>query len=155
MFRHEIQAGIELLNERAAEGWFNRINLDELKMSDCYKCVLGQLFQEYAMGWALVCPDDEDDLWLTEDSAATHGFDVLGSKERFRLYDMLTDEWVEAIEKLRADHAQAGYTAVDLCLVLFIVSALLFDGWMYVEIANTLKGLPTDIASVIAAAVGF
>ena len=56
----------------------------------------------------------------------------------------------------REENHEAGYTTIDLILTLVLFAALLFDGLFVFKIADTIKLLPSiDLASVIAAAVGF
>ena len=45
----EVKAGAELLDS-VRPGWWNEIDIEELKMSHPYRCILGQLYKEYVNG---------------------------------------------------------------------------------------------------------
>lgn len=47
--KNNVLRGIELL-DRQVPGWRDRIDWDKLDMTNCYKCILGQLFGEYSEG---------------------------------------------------------------------------------------------------------
>ena len=44
-----VDAGVALLDERLP-GWHKEIDADNLNLSDCNECVLGQLFGNYVKG---------------------------------------------------------------------------------------------------------
>jgi hypothetical protein len=67
--QERVQRGIELLNAKVP-GWVERINIDELNMAICARCVLGQLFEHFDRG--------RKELGI-KGFEYTHGFDV----ERF------------------------------------------------------------------------
>ena len=46
MFEKEITKGIELLN-KINPGWVDKINLEELDMSQADKCIIGQVYGDY------------------------------------------------------------------------------------------------------------
>jgi cytochrome c2 len=71
------------LGERA---WRGQMNLDELDVSDCQMCVLGQLFSLYTIG--------RDRLGLCDRlAAAAHGFDYTDSIDTADEYAALAQAW--------------------------------------------------------------
>jgi len=50
--------GAELM-DRIMPGWHSQIDLDELDMSSCYKCILGQVYGNYPYGTLHVFMDLE------------------------------------------------------------------------------------------------
>ncbi len=44
-----VRAGMAFLDKKIP-GWLNMIVLKRLKMTDCYYCILGQLFGQFALG---------------------------------------------------------------------------------------------------------
>lgn len=86
----EVEKGIKLLDEKVP-GWRERIDPDSLDMSDCFQCILGQLFGSFSDGSKKL-----GFVWLgnTED----FGFEV---KQRFAPlpYDELTNLWKKELEK--------------------------------------------------------
>lgn len=47
--RQRVHIGAEFLDENCP-GWARKINLSEFIISECYNCILGQLYQEYEVG---------------------------------------------------------------------------------------------------------
>lgn len=50
-YTENVARGIALLDEKQP-GWFNRIDLEELNLGSCFKCVLGQLFSNVGLNEA-------------------------------------------------------------------------------------------------------
>lgn len=82
-----VQRGIDWLNANRP-GWFHEIDLDNLQMSDCHQCVLGQLYGHFG-NWP----------GYGELGARDFGFNVSAGAWRFTL---LTKEWRNRITELRA-----------------------------------------------------
>ena len=61
-----VRAGMALLDEERP-GWRDAINLDELDLQSCYKCILGQVFNEFMTGCSILGIEGE---------AYSYGFDV-------------------------------------------------------------------------------
>jgi hypothetical protein len=123
-FTKEIDRGVELLNSYDPR-WFDHINLDQLKLEDANRCVLGQLamttfYKEldsryrnyYSVIDFLTADNDPANDCLT--FTVSHGF-TLGTytlrslgwfEERSDIppaWEALTIQWAERIGKLRAD----------------------------------------------------
>jgi hypothetical protein len=85
-----VARGVAFLDEWVP-GWRQRILLDELSMSSCKRCVVGQLLGDF------------DDLELLGDTAwlrpAHFGFDLSDGSlpDTLATWDVLTDAWREAI----------------------------------------------------------
>lgn len=82
--KDKVLRGIELL-DREVPDWREKIDWDRLNMADCFRCILGQLFGEYAEG--------VDYLKIT---GAVHGFDVRPyqtREEHVKSFEILTDLW--------------------------------------------------------------
>jgi hypothetical protein len=67
-------------------GWFNRIDTDQLWMSRCDTCILGQLYGDYTVGLRA--------LGLTHRQAIDRGF-MMGEGVN---YLQLTNEWRRVVE---------------------------------------------------------
>ena len=72
-------------------GWFKKINLNNLDVSNFYKCPLGQLFGNYSKGYIRAGYSDID-----IKSRELHGFTAMGCSV---LEDKLTATWKRAIKK--------------------------------------------------------
>lgn len=117
-FSEAIERGVKLLN-RFAPDWFNHVNLDRLELASGRYCVLGQLamadfherLTEYFRHEARPHRYDYADLidWLRDhgfvygqpDAGVFYGFSLRGSENQ--PWEALTLQWVERIEKLRAE----------------------------------------------------
>lgn len=89
----EISNGIEYLDDKYP-GWEHKVNLEELRLSSCDHCVLGQLGGYYAELDRISSNYDDADAW-----ARDHGFTT---KLTFTsTFPELTEEWKTAIEKCR------------------------------------------------------
>lgn len=60
-----VEKGIQLLDEKSP-GWRESIDLHQLKMIQCDKCILGQMFINYGRG--------RTELNLTQAESVEHGF---------------------------------------------------------------------------------
>lgn len=138
-FSEQIAAGMELLDERVP-GWIDNINIAGLQLASEYSCILGQLamtnlaaqideFRERAYGeraaglgrhtyWSAVELLELDDT----DEAAWYGFNLpthliedgegsLPQEQIDPIWELLTLQWGEAIEKRRAQDGTLGVTA--------------------------------------------
>jgi hypothetical protein len=85
--QERVQAGVAFLNEHQP-GWSKRISLAELDLSNCDRCVLGQVFGSFEQGL--------ETLDLGYLLARNLGFNSDGA------YRKLTNAWVEAIMALEA-----------------------------------------------------
>ena len=66
----KVQQGAKLL-DRKRPGWAGRVEVEILHMSDCQKCVLGQLFSRYHYGtYALAL--------MTQQESIDYGFTLRG-----------------------------------------------------------------------------
>ena len=96
MFKKQIKKGMKFLDEKVP-GWEHRIDLDELDIANCTRCMLGQLFGDYGR----ITRDGYLFEVLSRSESASLGFTV-GSFTPCILEDRswhnLTDEWVDAID---------------------------------------------------------
>lgn len=88
-YDEKIAAGMVLLGGKMP-GWERRIDLRKLRLSDCYRCVVGQLFRGYF--------DGKEALGFCDGS--DYGFDGAD-------YRALTAGWRRAIRARLADPARA------------------------------------------------
>lgn len=96
--KSRVAAGIEWLDAKKP-GWVNEIDLDELDIIICWKCILGQLFGDFSR-WPR--------LELTLNQLFEFGFDAPVNKpvQTRAYYAELEDEWRRSIEeRLEAEHA--------------------------------------------------
>ncbi len=95
-FPEKIENGIKWLNKYVPD-WLGRINIDELNMNSCWKCILGQLFGEYLKAVTR--------MGITDHHAEMMGFEILDYAEYKRedLMVYLTDLWRDAILRLRTN----------------------------------------------------
>lgn len=122
-FSAEIERGVQWLN-RMSPGWFNSINLDHLHLMSGTACVLGQLamtdFRQQVDGhlksvrgrggtrqhdyWTVLAAfgiaTQSTDMGFDMDTSAIEAQSGIGSHN---LWEDLTFQWVERIQKLRAD----------------------------------------------------
>lgn len=102
--REQIARGVALLDQ-TDPGWMDRIDVLSLALSDCNRCVLGQLHGEFFRGAAKQFGHAFYQA-VTRNLAFDHGF-VLDCRfmpiEQITLsYEILTDAWREAILARRA-----------------------------------------------------
>ena len=113
MYEKQVARGAALL-DRAAPGWAEQINLDRLAMQTCDRCILGQIYGDYALGFrAAIAGEDSQTLF----SPADHGFMLRLADDEYDspiLNDLLdirfralADAWRAEIAK-RAGQAGAG-----------------------------------------------
>jgi|SRR5262252_3231751 len=94
-----VKRGAKLLDSVAGSDWYWNVNLNTLKLEDCYKCVLGQLYGDFRDGIIQVAhPDDE----------IRCGFNIKcdlfwSEEEEEQSYKWLTDLWKAQIIKRREE----------------------------------------------------
>jgi hypothetical protein len=91
--RARVLAGMKLLDEERP-GWWQRINLRELAMSHCVRCVLGQIFGNYAIGQDVLFSGDDEEVFQ---ESVGHGFNVYDQDDD-EAYADLRDVWMDLIE---------------------------------------------------------
>ena len=90
MFRELIKRGWTLLDQTLGKGWWRRVRLRSLDLSNPECCVLGQLYRSYIDGKLVLGIEGFQDAELL-------GFDTTPSG-----YAQLTDEWKDALRNKRA-----------------------------------------------------
>jgi hypothetical protein len=86
--RDRVERGAALL-DKTAPGWRERVDPETLDMTLCTRCVLGQLFGHYMVGF--------DRLEVAE-SSVVYGFDLpWPTKFEDSGYDLLQDAWLEML----------------------------------------------------------
>lgn len=88
MFEDQIAKGVEYLDQDLGPSWFERIDLQQLEMEDCFRCVIGQLYSDF---WKKLNFELGDSLGF---STWTEGG-----------YELLTQEWKARISQLRTERA--------------------------------------------------
>ena len=108
MISERVARGVALL-DRVEPGWFHRIDVNALDVSQYDRCILGQLYKDYRLGLSA--------LGLTQDEATEHGFQtrifktddilslILSMANATSDYPALTQEWRRVIEILRQETA--------------------------------------------------
>lgn len=71
-------------------GWFNKVDIEQLRMNDIHHCVLGQLYGSFTIG--LSASDGRDWVW-----AIDHGFAVRDCE--CSSYGELTEAWADIIRE--------------------------------------------------------
>ncbi len=98
-----------LLLDSTHPGWYNKVDLNSLKMNVCSRCVLGQLYEGYTKGlYELGLGGMYDVASKDHLVICSFGFDVPvggGIRERAREFEILRKLWVTAIKKRRTDDA--------------------------------------------------
>ena len=104
MFEKQIAAGMAYLDEHDP-GWLDKIDLGQLDIMSCKKCVIGQLHREYSRWLKKSAPEWMDwhqrVIW-----GATLGFSVwsiIGQEAHRLATAQLTREWKAAIKDRRAN----------------------------------------------------
>lgn len=95
MISERVARGVALLDS-VEPGWFHRINVDALDVSQYDRCVLGQLYRDYSFGIKALGI-------LPREQAAEHGFQVEYIARAPLEYQALTQEWRRVIEILRQE----------------------------------------------------
>jgi hypothetical protein len=96
MFEAQIAKGVEYLDQDLGRSWPNKITLEELDLTDCCYCIIGQIYGDF---W---------DKFHFSNHAVPFGFslDCYLPHDRAQLeYKKLTQEWKEKIAQLRAERA--------------------------------------------------
>lgn len=101
MYENEIERGSKLLDKHFGTDWIYRVNVQTLKLSDCKRCVLGQLSDHFE--------DGKDVLKIYWPTTAACGFIVIDADDA---YDTLTSEWREFILARRRVREEALTEAV-------------------------------------------
>lgn len=86
MFEEQISRGVEYLDRDLGKYWVERINLKVLRLDDCLRCVIGQLYGNFYHRFE------------TPEGSFDFGFSV-----DFDQYSILTREWKKKIAQLRAE----------------------------------------------------
>lgn len=90
-----VARGVALLDERVP-GWEKRIDLKELKMQDCFQCMLGQLYGDFGYGiFRLKLKDLETDI--------DHGFNLDIDSIEADDFQLLQQEWTRVIKQRRGE----------------------------------------------------
>lgn len=106
--RTRVQRGAALL-DRDRPGWFNRIDVGTLTLSDPCGCIVGQLIGNY--------DDCRQQLGLTWIGAVSCGLNITGrqawdlARRPTRVWTLLQDAWIEAIADRRLSAAPNGTPA--------------------------------------------
>jgi len=93
-----VARGAQFLDE-AYFGWVDHINIDELNLRSCCKCILGQLFNGYFNGLTTL------GLLYNDLGASDYGFDIccipnIINRDNYRpFYDKLRDLWLTEIRR--------------------------------------------------------
>lgn len=88
-----VAEGVKLL-DYAQPDWWKHIDLEELDMSGCYSCILGQLYGSYSVG--------REDLGIPCNEGDLYGFDSYGENQDFATLEHM---WRELILSRRAAEA--------------------------------------------------
>lgn len=88
----DINKGIEYLNETCPE-WINVIDLEKLDLSNCERCILGQLYGSYLSAVKVLDLDPHE--------TANMGFSLRGYDYPFYNYNDLTRVWKRLIKEIR------------------------------------------------------
>lgn len=102
--RSRVNAGAAKL-DRERPGWHKEINLDVLDISDCYRCILGQLWGFYGDGLNVVLPDLSTpgyEFGFSSEIVLYKTHKHLASTQEDE-YRRLTQYWIEAIKSRRAE----------------------------------------------------
>ena len=91
--RERVARGAALLDEKRP-GWPSHIRVNDLRMSSCSTCVIGQLEGDFDEGWRLLAEDGNSRRYSWLQKAQLYGFDSDGSEDAFTL---LQAAWLEAI----------------------------------------------------------
>jgi hypothetical protein len=92
MVAERVAAGVAWLDENVP-GWAERIDLEQLNLASCQRCVLGQLFGDFNDA-----PQPASGLV----TSAHLGFDRHHGEPNFTAYSALTAEWRRVIEQRQA-----------------------------------------------------
>lgn len=99
-----IECGVAWLDAQRGPGWVHHIDIDQLKLSNCLRCVLGQLYGNY---WNPVGREAGDGLLSIQQSIAC-GFCLSAYMDpTVDSWAELTEAWKDKItelQKARLDH---------------------------------------------------
>lgn len=90
-----VKKGAEWLDENHP-GWEFRIDLGDLQMSNCERCIVGQAVGDY---WTVMA--EQTGSWMLENGemwAIEYGFDVPGIGNRAG-YRQLEEEWTRVVKE--------------------------------------------------------
>lgn len=93
--RERVARGARLLDQRAP-GWWHRVSVLDLDISDPAKCVLGQVFGRYGPGVGFLAVDDPAEYGFTLGDAPPPSHGERGRKALAR-WQALTDAWSREI----------------------------------------------------------
>jgi hypothetical protein len=96
-YAERVARGAALLDGRRP-GWAEAVDLDELELSSCQYCVLGQLYGDFYAGRTA--------LGLRESEiSAPYGFDIYSTREGDEDFEALAEEWRKLIRARRTGGA--------------------------------------------------
>lgn len=95
----KVDAGARLL-DGFTPGWENRIDLDQLRLDNACKCILGQLFDWYWDGLKELSTHARD---FTVDDAIRHGFTLDEEEQCEPAWSELTEDWHTLIQGRRSE----------------------------------------------------
>jgi hypothetical protein len=114
-----VAQGAQVLDEKYP-GWYRDINLEALDISDCFRCVCGQLGGSLLIGESHPYKSFLKALDLPR-FEGEYGFDTLWNRDLFgpqTTYEQLDYEWTQAIEaRLALDRLPAEKQAQELLAV--------------------------------------
>jgi hypothetical protein len=105
MFETQINRGVKWLNNNKPD-WLDSIETGELDLSEADHCVLGQLFDDYFKALTLNCLNDEKAVMLGFHVGDHSILEELGENGD-QLSSILTEEWLDVIEKLKVEKEEA------------------------------------------------
>lgn len=97
-----VSAGLDWLTDNAPADWWDRIDLESLSIADGENCILGQVF----------APDAAETGYFSGYAYAVNTFPIWDDLEHLGFcssytvwdeYQFLSDEWLEAITKLKME----------------------------------------------------
>lgn len=104
-----VEQGAKVLDE-LVPGWYNRIALNILDLSSCYRCALGQLFGDFHKGtpYLMVHVKNRPEIPIpTGLPAVDLGFDIESGHSVTGVasddFNMMTEAWTLEVEKRRAN----------------------------------------------------
>lgn len=113
LFADIVKAGIALLDKEGPSDWRRQIDLTQLDLSEHRRCVLGQIYNNYSVGFSKLCEGNREGDGDGRFSAQ-HGFDYdveynlveldstfqrEGETDQEFGYRLLTDEWKRQLSK--------------------------------------------------------
>ena len=94
ILKKRINLGVRWLN-KTNPNWTRKIKIKSLDLTDCYKCICGQVFGDF---WKKVYVYSVQKGKMSFSQAIKYGFELNDSSNN---YNLLTKLWVEKIKELR------------------------------------------------------